>query len=69
MPIVTPARAAFAAALLAVAFPAAVAPRAALAEEAKGGVAFEPKDTAFADVLAKAKAGGKPVFIDFFTEW
>jgi thiol-disulfide isomerase/thioredoxin len=32
------------------------------------GVAFEPGAPAFADVLAKAKAAGKPVFIDFFTQ-
>src|SRR5687767_10944887 len=29
------------------------------------GVAFEPGPPAFADVLAKAKAEGKPIFLDF----
>jgi hypothetical protein len=48
---------------------AALPPRPAFAEEAAGGVAFEPSGTPFADVLAKAKAEGKPVFMDFFTEW
>src|SRR5437867_228320 len=33
------------------------------------GVAFEPGAPAFADVLAKAKAQGKPVFVDFTTDW
>ena len=33
------------------------------------GVQFESGTPAFADVLAKAKAAGKPVFIDFTTEW
>jgi hypothetical protein len=62
-------RAVFAAALLAAVAPTALAPRILSAEEPAGGVAFEPKDTPFADVLAKAKAGSKLVFVDFFTEW
>jgi len=42
-----------------------VPPPAASAE----GVAFEPGTPAFADVLAKSKETGKPVFIDFTTDW
>jgi thiol-disulfide isomerase/thioredoxin len=33
------------------------------------GVQFEPGTPSFADVLAKSKESGKPVFIDFTTEW
>ena len=33
------------------------------------GVAFEPGTPPFADVLAKAKAESKLVFVDFATEW
>ena len=33
------------------------------------GVVFEPGTPAFADVLAKSKESGKPVFIDFTTDW
>ena len=39
------------------------------AETPAVGVQFEAGTPAFADVLAKAKAAGKPVFIDFTTEW
>ena len=38
-------------------------------ETAKTGVVFEEGTPAFADLLAKAKATSKPVFMDFFTEW
>lgn len=37
-------------------------------DPAPAGVAFETGSPRFADVLAKAKEQGKPVFIDFFTE-
>ena len=37
-------------------------------ESPQSGVTFEPGSPRFADVLAKAKQQGKPVFIDFFTE-
>jgi hypothetical protein len=67
MSVIPPARWALSAALLML--PTALAPRAALAEEGKAGVVFEPKDATFAASLAKAREGGKPVFIDFFTEW
>jgi thiol-disulfide isomerase/thioredoxin len=33
------------------------------------GVEFEPGSTGFDQALAKAKAAGKPVFVDFSTEW
>jgi len=33
------------------------------------GVVFEPGTPKFEDVLAKSKAEGKPVFIDFSTDW
>lgn len=36
---------------------------------AVAGVVFEPGPPPFADLLAKAKAEGKPIFIDFSTEW
>jgi thioredoxin-related protein len=39
------------------------------ADAAPQGIQFESGGPAFADVLAKAKAAGKPVFIDFQTEW
>ncbi len=39
------------------------------AKPAETGVAFEPGDPAFADVLAKAKEQGKSVFVDFMTDW
>src|SRR5262245_24739094 len=35
----------------------------------EAGVAFEPGSPPWAEVLAKAKAAGKPVFVDFSTEW
>ena len=39
------------------------------AKEAKNGIAFEAGAPVFVDVLSKAKAASKPVFLDFFTEW
>jgi hypothetical protein len=62
-------RSAVVAALLLGAAVSAIPSRTAFAEGPAGGVAFEPAGTPFADVLAKAKAQGKPVFVDFFTEW
>lgn len=57
-------------AALAVSLAAALAfPARAEEETTRGGVAFEPGTPAFSDVLAKAKAQSKPVFIDFSTEW
>ena len=58
-------------ALALVAMPCARAgePPAAGAPSSEGGVAFEPGTPAWADVLAKAKAAGKPVFVDFTTDW
>lgn len=38
-------------------------------ESAAWAVKFEPGTPPFADVLAKAKAEGRPVFLDFTTEW
>jgi thiol-disulfide isomerase/thioredoxin len=57
--------------LLALLAALAVAPGTALGgeEPAPAGVAFEPGTPPFADVLAKAKAEGKPAFLDFATEW
>jgi hypothetical protein len=63
------ARSTVVAALLLGAALSALPSRTALAEGPAGGVAFEPAGTPFADALAKAKAQGKPVFMDFFTEW
>ena len=37
-------------------------------EPTKGGVAFEAGTPAFADVLAKAKAESRPVFLDFYSD-
>jgi thioredoxin-related protein len=42
---------------------------AAPAAAAEAGVVFEPGTPAWADVLAKAKAANKPVFVDFSTTW
>lgn len=42
---------------------------AAPAKAAEEGVVFESGEPAWADLLAKAKAAGKPIFIDFFTTW
>lgn len=39
------------------------------APEGPRGIAFEKGTPAWADVLAKAKAQGKPAFVDFSTEW
>lgn len=39
------------------------------APEGPCGIAFEKGTPAWADVLAKAKAEGKPAFVDFSTEW
>jgi len=38
-------------------------------KKAEVGVVFESGTPKFEDVLAKAKAAGKPVFIDFTTDW
>ena len=35
----------------------------------EAGVVFEEGTPKWDDVLAKAKAAGKPIFIDFFTDW
>ncbi|MCE9637568.1 MAG: thioredoxin fold domain-containing protein [Planctomycetes bacterium] len=45
------------------------APQAPAAEAKAVGVVFEQGKPAFADVLAKAKAAGKPVFVQFSTDW
>ncbi len=60
-------------AALACATVALLSPAPALAgeEEAKkseGAVAFEPGPISFADSLAKAKAAGKPLFMDFWSD-
>ncbi|MHC5009496.1 MAG: hypothetical protein ACYTG6_00930 [Planctomycetota bacterium] len=36
---------------------------------AESAVEFLPGPPAFEEVLARAKAEGKPIFLDFFTEW
>jgi thiol-disulfide isomerase/thioredoxin len=45
------------------------APGAAAPSAARDGIAFEPGTPSFADALAKAKAAGKPLFVDFTTDW
>jgi hypothetical protein len=45
------------------------APAPSAPQEAPAGARFEPGAPPFAEVLAKAKAEGKLVFLDFFTEW
>ena len=42
---------------------------AASAKPAEEGVVFESGEPTWADLLAKAKTAGKPIFIDFFTTW